>query len=178
MNDQLITERETHLFQMKDLLSKINIQNEFEKFYNEKNIFEELKTTIRHNEEKNELLYKELENITKEKNSNEILYNRNIFELETKLKEEKFNNKILNDENDSLNEDFNNFKKIMIEKDFEINKIKEENQKLFEEKNELIEILEQKYENEEEMKKDLVYLRTKIRRLHIGKKSISVEEKK
>ena len=170
LNDQLNTERETHLFQINDLLSKFNIQKEIEKSDNEKNILEELKLTIRNNEEKNELLYKQMEDIRKEKNSNEILYNRNIFELETKLKEEKFSNAILNDEKNGLNEDFNNLKKILMEKDYEINQIKEEYQKLFEEKNDLIKILEQKYENEEEMKKDLQNLKIHLRNLQIGKK--------
>lgn len=116
LNDQLYTERETHSFQMRDLLSKITNQIELEKTSEDKTMFEELKLTIKQNDEKNEKLYKELEKIRAEKNSNDISYNKKIFELETQLKEEKLNNKILNNEIESMNEDFNDIKKGVLQK--------------------------------------------------------------
>lgn len=164
LNDQLYTERETHAFQIKDLLSKMNNQCEMEKTSEDNLIFEELKLTIQHNEEKNEILYKELENIRKEKNSIEIFSNKKIFDLETQLKEEKFNNKILNDNIKDVQEVLSNIKKIVLQKDLEINQIKSENQKLIEEINDLNEYIEEIDENDNEMKKDLLILKQTIRK--------------
>lgn len=166
LNAQLYTERETHSFQIKDLLSKINNQNEIDKNTEDKLIFEELKLTIKHNDEKNEILYKELENLRQEKNKNEISLNKKIFDLETQLKEEKFNKKILNDEIDNFQETINNIKKIVIQKDIEMNQIKSENQLLIEENNNLIQNIEEMDEKDNEVKKGLILLKQNIRKLH------------
>lgn len=166
LNDQLYTERETHLFQIKDLLSKINTQNEIDKNTEDKQIFEELKLTILHNDEKNEILYKELENIRQEKNNNEISFNKKLFNLETQLKEEQFNNKILIDEKENFQEILNNIKKIIIEKDIEMNQIKCENQQLIEENNNLIKNIEEMDEKDYEVKKGLILIKQNIRKLN------------
>lgn len=162
LNYQLETERDTHSFQMKDLLSKINNQNELDKSNEEKTIFEELKLTIQHNDEKNEILYKELENLRIEKNSNEISLNKKIFELETQVKEEKNNNNILNSEIENMQEDFNNIKRGILQKEMELNQIQIENQKLIEKNNNLKKIIEEKTESDDKMREDLNILRKKI----------------
>ena len=172
LNDQLYTERETHLFQIKDLLSKINNQNEIDKNTEDKQIFEELKLTILHNDEKNEILYKELENIRQEKNNNEISFNKKLFNLETQLKEEQFNNKILIDEKENFQEILNNIKKIIIEKDIEMNQIKCENQQLIEENNNLIKNIEEMDEKDNEVKKGLILIKQNIRKLNKDNNSI------
>ena len=163
LNDQLYTERETHSFQIKDLLSKINNQNEIEKNNEDKIVFEELKSTIQYNDEKNELLYKELDNIRQEKNINEIKYNKKIFELDTQLKEAIFNIKILNDEKESFHEDINNIKKLILQKDKEIYEVKMENKILFEENNDLKRNIEEMNENDDELKKGLRMLKNFVR---------------
>ena len=161
LNQQLYTERETHSFQIKDLISKINNQNKIEKTNEDKIIFEELKLTIKHNDEKNELLYKELENLRQEKNRNEIQFNKKIFELETDLKEEKFNNKILNDQMDNIQEILNEIKKQVRQKEFEINHLMSENKKLIQDNNELIKSMD---EEDEHIRNDLLMLKRNIRK--------------
>ena len=161
LNEQLYSEREAHSFQMKDLLSKINNQNEIEKTSEDKIIFEELKLTIKHNDEKNEILYKELENMRQEKNVNEIQFNKKIFELETDLKEEKFNNKMLNNQLDNVQEILNEIKNQIIHKDLEINQLKYENEKLIENNNELIKNMEKE---DNELRNDLMILKKNIRK--------------
>ena len=164
LNEQLNTERETHSFQMKDLLSKINNQKEIEKTSNDKIIFEELKLTIKNNDEKNEILYKELESLRQEKTVNEIKFNKKIFELETDLKEEKFNNKILNDQLDNVEDILNEIKKQIIQKDLEINQLKFENKQLIEEKNELIKNNNNRDEEDKEIINSLRLLKKNIRK--------------
>ena len=161
LNQQLYTERETHSFQIKDLISKINNQNKIEKTNEDKIIFEELKLTIKHNDEKNEILYKELENLRQEKNRNEIQFNKKIFELETDLKEEKFNNKILNDQMDNIQEILNEIKKQVRQKEFEINHLMSENKKLIQDNNELIKSMD---EEDEHIRNDLLMLKRNIRK--------------
>lgn len=112
---QLNTEKEIHLFQMNDLIQKINNQEQLLKSDEDKNTFDELKLAIKYNDSKNEVLYKELENVRTEKNENEILANKKIFELETQLKEEKLNNKIINEEFENIRNDFKNVKKYVLE---------------------------------------------------------------
>ena len=165
LNEQLYAERETHSFQMRDLLSKISTQNELEKTNEDKEIFEELKLTLQHTDKKNELLYKELDNLRNEKNKNEIEYNKKIFELETQLKEEKLNNTLLNNDIDNITEDFNKIKNGFFQRETEINQIKAENQKLIEENDYLKRRIEEKIESNEEIKKDIILLKQHIRKV-------------
>ena len=137
-NEQLYTERDTHSYQMKDLLTKISNQNNLEKADEEKEILKEFKLSIKQNEEKIEILQKELENERKEKAQNEIKYNKELFDLDTKLKEEIDKNQILNDDINNFKEIFEKIKISISDNEFEMNKIDEENKKLMENKESLI----------------------------------------
>ena len=137
-NEQLYTERDTHSYQMKDLLTKISNQNNLEKADEEKEILKEFKLSIKQNEEKIEILQKELENERKEKAQNEIKYNKELFDLDTKLKKEIDKNQILNDDINNFKEIFEKIKISISDNEFEMNKIDEENKKLMENKESLI----------------------------------------
>ena len=137
-NEQLYTERDTHSYQMKDLLTKISNQNNLEKADEKKEILKEFKLSIKQNEEKIEILQKELENERKEKAQNEIKYNKELFDLDTKLKEETDKNQILNENIKNFKEIFEKIKISISDNEFEMNKIDEENKKLMENKESLI----------------------------------------
>ena len=144
LNEQLYTERETHSYQMKDLLSKISNQNQLEKAYQEKEILEEFKLNTKQNEEKTNRLYKELDDLRTEKAQNEIKYNKDIFELDTKLKEQMNNNQILNDNINDVKEVIEKLKMLLLDKDYEINKLSEENKKINQEKEGLMIYIKEK----------------------------------
>lgn len=162
LNEQLYTERETHSFQMRDLLSKIHEQSEIEKANEDKEIFEELKLTLQNTDKKNELLYKEVDNLRNEKNKNEISFNKKIFELETQLKEEKLNNILLNKEIDNINEDFDKIKNVYLQEQMENNQIKTENQKIIEENDNLKKIIEDNNTKNDEIRNYLQILKKQV----------------
>ena len=165
--EQLNTEREVHSFQMNDLLSKLYNQNELEKVNDEKTIFEELKLAVKSSEEKNELLYKQLGDVRKEKIYNEIENNKKIFDLELKIKEEKMNYNILNDENESIKEDVAEIKRKLLKYEIDKHLLEEENQKLNGENDDLKRSIEEGYENEEEMRRLVHLLKKSIKNLSI-----------
>lgn len=168
--EQLNTEREVHSFQMNDLLSKLYNQNDLEKVYDEKTIFEELKLAVKSSEEKNEILYKQLEDLRKEKINNEIGNNQKIFELELKIKEKEINNKILNDEKESIREEVADIKRKIIKYEVDMHILEEENQKLNGENDDLKRSIEESYEIEEEMRKLINLLKRSIKNLSIENK--------
>ena len=138
LNEQLYTERETHSYQMKDLIMKISNQKQFEKADEEKEILKEFKLSTKQNEEKSELLHKELDQLRTEKAQNEIKYNIELFELDTKLKEQIDNNQILINDIDSYKENIEKIKMFLFNKDDEINKLIEENRKINQDKENLM----------------------------------------
>ena len=155
LNEQLYTERETHSYQMKDLLSKFSNHSQLEKTDEEKEILEEFKLNIKQNEEKTAKLHKELDDVRTEKARNEIKYNNELFELDTKLKEEMDNNQILNDDINDCKENIEKLKMFLVDKDFEINKLTEENYKINQEKESLMIDLNEKEKTFEEQIKGL-----------------------
>ena len=155
LNEQLYTERETHTYQMKELLSKISNQNQLEKADKEKEILEEFKLSTKQNEEKTKRLHKEIDDLRTEKAQNEIKYNKELFELDTKLKEQLDNNQMLNDNINDIKETIEKLKMFLLDKDYEINKLSEENKKINEEKAALIINIEQKENLIEEQIKGL-----------------------
>ena len=144
LNEQLYTERETHSYQMKDLIMKISNQKQFEKADEEKEILKEFKLSTKQNEEKSELLHKELDQLRTEKAQNEIKYNKELFELDTKLKEQIDNNQILINDIDSYKENIEKIKMFLFNKDDEINKLIEENRKINQDKENLMLIIQEK----------------------------------
>jgi len=168
--EQLNTEREVHSFQMNDLLSKLYNQKELEKVNDEKTVFEELKLAVKASEEKNELLYKQLEDVRKEKINNEIGNNQKIFELELKIKEKEMNNKILNEEKENIREEIADIKRKIIKYEVDMHLLKEENQKLNGENDDLRRSIEERNENEEEMKRLIKILRRSFKDLSIENK--------
>lgn len=168
--EQLNTEREVHSFQMNDLLSKLYNQNKLERVNEEKAIFEELKLAVKSSEEKNELLYQQLENLRKEKIYNEIENNKKIFDLEIKIKEEKMNYNILNEQNENILEDVAGIKKKVLKFEIDKNLLEEENQKLNEENNDLKKSIQESYEIEEDMRKLVNLLKKSIKNLSIENK--------
>ena len=161
LNEQLYTERETHSYQMKDLLMKISNQNQLEKADKEKEILQEFKLNSKQNEERTELLHKELDNIRTEKAQNEIKYNKELFELDTKLKEEMDNNQLLINDINNFKEDIEKIKLFLYNKDDEINKLNEENIKINQDKETLMlnikekeKILEEQIKGLNELKKN------------------------
>ena len=157
--EELYTEREIHSLQMKDLLGKIHNAEEKDRNNEEKTILEELKSNIKYNDDKNAILYKELENVRKEKNKIEIEFNKKIFELETELKEEKFNNKIILEEREKILETIRNIRKAILEKDLEVREGKMINQKLIEEIDNLQKENEEKDEKQNKVKNELRLLK-------------------
>jgi hypothetical protein len=168
--EQLNTEREVHSFQMNDLLSKLYNQNELEKVNDEKIIFEELKLAVKSSEEKNELLYKQLEDVRKEKIYNEIENNKKIFDLELKIKEEKMNYNILNDQNENIREDVAEIKRKLLKYEIDMHLLEEENQKLNGENDDLKKSVEERYEIEDEIKRFLHLFKKTIKNLSIENK--------
>ena len=161
LNEQLYTERETHSYQMKDLVMKISNQNQLEKADKEKEILQEFKLNSKQNEERTELLHKELDNIRTEKAQNEIKYNKELFELDTKLKEEMDNNQLLINDINNFKEDIEKIKLFLYNKDDEINKLNEENIKINQDKETLMlnikekeKILEEQIKGLNELKKN------------------------
>ena len=144
LNEQLYTERETHSYQMKDLIMKISNQKQFEKADEEKEILKEFKLSTKQNEEKSELLHKELDQLRTEKAQNEIKYNKELFDLDTKLKEQIDNNQILINDIDSYKESIEKIKLFLFNKDDEINKLIEENRKINQDKENLMLIIQEK----------------------------------
>ena len=144
LNEQLYTEREIHSYQMKDLIMKISNQKQFEKADEEKEILKEFKLSTKQNEEKSELLHKELDQLRTEKAQNEIKYNKELFELDTKLKEQIDNNQILINDIDSYKENIEKIKLFLFNKDDEINKLIEENRKINQDKENLMLIIQEK----------------------------------
>ena len=144
LNEQLYTERETHSYQMKDLIMKISNQKQLEKADEEKEILKEFKLSTKQNEEKSELLHKELDQLRTEKAQNEIKYNKELFELDTKLKEQIDNNQILINDIDSYKENIEKIKMFLFNKDDEINKLIEENRKINQDKENLMLIIQEK----------------------------------
>ena len=144
LNEQLYTERETHSYQMKDLIMKISNQKQLEKADEEKEILKEFKLSTKQNEEKSELLHKELDQLRTEKAQNEIKYNKELFELDTKLKEQIDNNQILINDIDSYKENIEKIKLFLFNKDDEINKLIEENRKINQDKENLMLIIQEK----------------------------------
>ena len=162
LNEQLYTERETHSYQMKDLLEKISNQNILEKKDKENEILQELKLNNKLNEEKTERLHKEIDNLRNEKNEIEIKYNKELFELDTKLKEQININELLNNDINSTKEVIGKIKEIIIDKDVEINKLIEENTKLNQDKetlminnNEKEEVIAQQIKGLNDLKKNM-----------------------
>ena len=143
LTEQLNTERNTNSFQLKNLLSKIQIENENVNNNDKNEAFNELKNVIKINEIKIEKLMEELESTRNEKNSIEIDGTKKIFELETKLKEEGLNNKILNDEIEDMREDFNKIKSEVLKQEMLLNEKNDENNDLINEKVNLEENLNQ-----------------------------------
>ena len=144
LNEQLYTERETHSYQMKDLIMKISNQKQLEKTDEEKEILKEFKLSTKQNEEKSELLHKELDQLRTEKAQNEIKYNKELFDLDTKLKEQIDNNQILINDIDSYKENIEKIKLFLFNKDDEINKLIEENRKINQDKENLMLIIQEK----------------------------------
>ena len=138
LNEQLYTEREIHSYQMKDLIMKISNQKQLEKADEEKEILKEFKLSTKQNEEKSELLHKELDQLRTEKAQNEIKYNKELFDLDTKLKEQIDNNQILINDIDSYKENIEKIKMFLFNKDDEINKLIEENRKINQDKENLM----------------------------------------
>ena len=177
LNKQLYTERETHSYQMNDLLLKISNQNNLEKADNENEILKEFKLSTKQNEEKTELLHKEIEDLRTEKAQNEIKFNQELFDLDTKLKEEIDKNQILMDDINNFQESFEKIKMSLTDKDFEINKCNEENEKLLK-NNELLMIDIKDKENAiQEQIKGLNDLKKNIK-IITNEKKIQAEENK
>ena len=176
-NEQLYTERDTHSYQMKDLLTKISNQNNLEKADEEKEILKEFKLSIKQNEEKIEILQKELENERKEKAQNEIKYNKELFDLDTKLKEEIDKNQILNDDINNFKEIFEKIKISISDNEFEMNKIDEENKKLMENKESLIIDIKEKENLIQEKIKELNNITKNYKKI-LNENKIQKEENK
>ena len=155
LNEQLYTERETHSYQMKDLLSKISKEKELEENDKENENFQEFRLNMKYNEEKTEKLHKELDELREEKVQNEIKYNKQIFDLDTKLKEEANKNQILKDEIDTAKENIQKIKTMIIDNSLEINRLNEININLNKEKESLMMNIQEKDDILEQQKKGL-----------------------
>ena len=137
-NEQLYTERENHSYQIKNILTKISAQTQLEKTDKENEILHEFELSNKQNAEKSEILHKELDNLRTQNKEIEIKYNKEIFDLDTKLKEQINNNELLMNDIEHTKEDIAKLKNIFMDKDFEINKLIEENKKLNQDRETLI----------------------------------------
>ena len=162
-NEQLNTERETHSYQIKDLISKLSQQTALKKADEEKEILQELKLSNKYNDEKTERLYKELDILREEKVQNEIKYNKDLFELDNELKEANDKNKIMQDDINNTVEEIKKIKMNFIDKEQEIDNINEINKKLIKEKESLKIIIQEKEQEIQEQIKGLKQLKTSIK---------------
>ena len=162
-NEQLNTERETHSYQIKDLISKLSQQTALKKADEEKEILQELKLSNKYNDEKTERLYKELDVLREEKVQNEIKYNKDLFELDNELKEANDKNKIMQDDINNTVEEIKKIKMNFIDKEQEIDNINEINKKLIKEKESLKIIIQEKEQEIQEQIKGLKQLKTSIK---------------
>ena len=137
-NEQLYTERENHSYQMKDILSKISTHMQLEKTDKENEILQEFELSNKQNAEKTELLHKELDNLRTQNKEIEIKYSTEIFELDTKLKEQINNNELLLNDIEHTKEELTKIKNFIIDKELEINQLTEENKKLNQDREALI----------------------------------------
>ena len=171
-NEQLNTERETHSYQIKDLISKLSQQTALKKADEEKEILQELKLSNKYNDEKTERLYKELDILREEKVQNEIKYNKDLFELDNELKEANDKNKIMQDDINNTVEEIKKIKMNFIDKEQEIDNINEINKKLIKEKESLKIIIQEKEQEIQEQIKGLKQLKTSIK---ISKNELKVK---
>ena len=125
---------------------------------------------VKSSEEKNELLYKQLEDVRKEKIYNEIENNKKIFDLELKIKEEKMNYNILNDSNESIRENLSEIKKKILKYEIDKHLLEEENQKLNGENDDLKRFIEEGYEIEEEMRRLVNLIKKSVKNFSIENK--------
>ena len=169
-NEQLYTERENHSYQMKDILSKISTHMQLEKTDKENEILQEFELSNKQNAEKTELLHKELDNLRTQNKEIEIKYSTEIFELDTKLKEQINNNELLLNDIEHTKEELTKIKNFIIDKELEINQLTEENKKLNQDREALIINNKEKDQLIEQQKKGLNEIKKAF-------KSMSMESK-
>ena len=169
-NEQLYTERENHSYQMKDILNKISTHMQLEKTDKENEILQEFELSNKQNAEKSELLHKELDNLRTQNKELEIKYANEIFELDTKLKEQINNNELLLNDIEHTKEDISKIKNFIIDKELEINQLTEENKKLNQDRETLIINNKEKDQLIEQQKKGLNEIKKAF-------KSMSMESK-
>lgn len=176
-NEQLYTERETHSSQIKNLITKLSNQINLGKADKEKEILKEISLNTKHNDEKTEMLHNELNKIREEKTKNEIKYNKELFDLDTKLKKEIDMNEILNNDINYFQESFEKIKISLSDKDFEINKFEEENKKLYQNNESLMINIKEKEKLIQEQIKGLNELK-KNYKLTLNDQKLQIEENK